>query len=152
IEFLWQTAPVEILGNGSVAVLRCRKTDGSDFVFDVPCEMVIKATGQQKQAGFFQNIGLATDETGRVSVNENMQTSNPKIFAGGDCVNGGAEAVDASQMGKLAAQGIHLSLTSENVMFTGANLVYEMFELVLTIFVIPKTISPIAKEAGRSGI
>ena len=38
-----------------------------------------------------------------------MQTSNPKIFAGGDCVNGGAEAVDASQMGKLAAQGIHFS-------------------------------------------
>lgn len=123
IEFLWQTAPVEILGNGSVAALRCQKTDGSDLVFDVPCEMVIKAIGQQKQTGFFQNIGLATDEKGRIDVNENMQTSNPRIFAGGDCVNGGAEAVDASQMGKLAAQGIHSALTGENVRFTGANFV-----------------------------
>ena len=48
------------------------------------------------------------------------QTSNPKIFAGGDCVNGGAEAVDAAQMGKLAAQGIHKSLTGEAVQFAGA--------------------------------
>jgi dihydropyrimidine dehydrogenase (NAD+) subunit PreT len=119
IEFLWQTAPVEILGNGSVAALRCRKTDGSDAVFDVPCDMVIKAIGQAKQAGFFQSIGLATDEKGRVAVNELMQTSNPQIFAGGDCVNGGAEAVDASQMGKLAAQGIHFALTGEKVEFAG---------------------------------
>jgi len=47
------------------------------------------------------------------------QTSNPKIFAGGDCVNGGAEAVDAAQMGKHAAQGIHLSLAGESVKFAG---------------------------------
>ena len=47
------------------------------------------------------------------------QTSNPKIFAGGDCVNGGAEAVDAAQMGKHAAQGIHLSLTGESGKFAG---------------------------------
>jgi len=49
-----------------------------------------------------------------------MQTSKPKIFAGGDCVNGGSEAVDASQMGKLAAQGIHLALTGEEARFAGA--------------------------------
>jgi glutamate synthase (NADPH/NADH) small chain len=119
IEFLWQTAPVEILGNGSVAALRCQKTDGSDAIFDVPCDMVIKATGQQKQIGFFQSIGILTDEKGRVAVNELMQTSNPRFFAGGDCVNGGAEAVDAAQMGKLAAQGIHLAITGEKVEFAG---------------------------------
>ena len=69
---------------------------------------------------FFQNIGIEFNEKGQVAVNELMQTSNPKIFAGGDCVNGGAEAVDASQMGKLAAQGIHFSLTGEQVKFAGA--------------------------------
>ncbi len=119
VEFLWQTAPLEILGNGQVAALRCQKTDGSGEVFDVPCDMVIKAIGQQKQTGFFQKIGVATDEKGRVAVNDLMQTSNPKIFAGGDCVNGGAEAVDAAQMGKLAAQGIHQTLTGEKVEFAG---------------------------------
>ena len=120
VEFLWQTAPVEILGNGAVGALRCRKTDGSDAVFDVPCDMVIKAIGQAKQTGFFQSIGVETDEKGRVAVNELMQTTNPRIFAGGDCVNGGAEAVDASQMGKYAAQGIHFALTGESVRFAGA--------------------------------
>jgi dihydropyrimidine dehydrogenase (NAD+) subunit PreT len=122
IEFLWQSAPVEILGNGSVAALRCRKTDGSNAVFDVPCEMVVKAIGQQKQFGFWQETGIEFDEKGRVVVNEMMQTSNPRIFAGGDCVNGGAEAVDAAQMGKLAAQGIHFSLFGEKVEFAGARL------------------------------
>jgi dihydropyrimidine dehydrogenase (NAD+) subunit PreT len=122
VEFLWQTAPLEILGNGQVAALRCRKTDGSEEVFDVPCNMVIKAIGQTRQAGFFQSIGVATDEKGRVVVNESMQTSNPQIFAGGDCANGGAEAVDASQMGKLAAAGIHLSLTGEKVTFAGSSI------------------------------
>ncbi|CAN5459344.1 NAD(P)-dependent oxidoreductase [soil metagenome] len=118
IEFMWQTSPVEIIGDGKVEKLRCRKSDGSEF--EIACELVIKAIGQQKQGGFFQSIGIETDEKGRVVVNEHKQTSNPKIFAGGDCVNGGAEAVDASQMGKLAAQGIHFSLTGESVKFAGA--------------------------------
>jgi glutamate synthase (NADPH/NADH) small chain len=120
VEFIWQAAPIEIVGNGKVSALRCQKTDGSNEVFDVPCEMVIKAIGQQKQVGFLQNIGVQFDEKGRVAINEMMQTSNPRIFAGGDCVNGGAEAVDASQMGKLAAQGIHFNLTGEQIEFAGA--------------------------------
>lgn len=122
IEFLWQSAPVEILGNGVVAALRCQKTDGSNAVFDVSCEMVIKAIGQTKQAGFLQSIGVETDEKGRALTNELMQTSNPRIFAGGDCVNGGREAVDAAQMGKHAAAGIHFSLTGETINFAGAKI------------------------------
>jgi glutamate synthase (NADPH/NADH) small chain len=124
VEFVWQAAPIAILAgeNGSAITLRCEKTDGTNQLFEIPCDMVIKAIGQQKQRSFFESVaGVETDEKGRVVVNEMMQTSNPRIFAGGDCVNGGAEAVDASQMGKHAAQGIHLSLTGERVEFAGAN-------------------------------
>ena len=122
VEFVWQAAPIGILTDetGQIRALQCEKTDGSLRLFEIPCEMVIKAIGQQKQTGFLQNIGITFDEKGRVAVNELMQTSNPRIFAGGDCVNGGAEAVDASQMGKLAAQGIHFSLTGEKIEFAGA--------------------------------
>ncbi|MDQ3219537.1 MAG: FAD-dependent oxidoreductase, partial [Acidobacteriota bacterium] len=103
-----------------VTGLQCEKTDGSLKLFDIPCDMVIKAVGQTKMLSFFENVAcIAVDEKGRVTINENMQTSNPKIFAGGDCANGGAEAVDAAQMGKLAAQGIHLALTGESVRFAG---------------------------------
>lgn len=139
VEFLWHTAPVEVLADESgarVASLRCVRTEpgepdasgrrsahiveGSEFV--VPVDTVIKATGQQKMREFFSSIpGVEVDKAGRVVVEpETMRTGNPKFFAGGDCVNGGREAVDASQMGKLAAQGIHLALSGERVEFAGA--------------------------------
>jgi dihydropyrimidine dehydrogenase (NAD+) subunit PreT len=141
VEFWWQTAPVEIIASADgsgVAALRCVRMelgepDGSGrrtaqalpgSEFDIPCDMVIKALGQGKMREFlekFPNIEL--DRAGRIVVNkETMQTTNPRIFAGGDCVNGGREAVDASQAGKLAAQGIHFSLTGERVEFAGARI------------------------------
>ncbi len=141
IEFWWQTAPVGILAdesNAHVASLRCVRMElgaadasgrrtaqavpGSEF--DIPVNMVIKALGQQKRRSFFEQIpGVELDSSGRVVVNkETMQTGHEKYFAGGDCVNGGREAVDASQMGKLAAQGIHQSLAGEKVEFAGARI------------------------------
>jgi dihydropyrimidine dehydrogenase (NAD+) subunit PreT len=139
VEFLWQTAPIEILSGGDsarVSSLRCVRTElgepdasgrrsarpveGSEF--DVPVDVVIKATGQQKMKELLTSIkGVELDAGGRLRVDaETMQTGNPKFFAGGDCVNGGREAVDASQMGKLAATGIHLALSGERVEFAGA--------------------------------
>jgi dihydropyrimidine dehydrogenase (NAD+) subunit PreT len=123
IEFVWQAAPIGILSEDGVNVnaLRCEKTDGSLRVFEIPCDMVIKAVGQTKQKTFFEKVvGVKTDERGRVLVNEIMQTTAPRVFAGGDCVNGGGEAVEAAQMGKLAAQGIHRELTGRSVEFAGA--------------------------------
>ncbi|MDQ4121393.1 MAG: NAD(P)-dependent oxidoreductase [Acidobacteriota bacterium] len=126
VEFVWQAAPIAILPgeNGSPLTLRCEKTDGSNRIFEIPCDMVIKAIGQQKQRFFLEHIpDLELDAGGRVVVNnDTMQTTNPKYFAGGDCVNGGKEAVDAAQMGKIAAQGIHFSLTGEKIEFAGARL------------------------------
>jgi len=118
VEFMWQTVPVEVVGNSHVEALRVTKDDRE---FEIPCDMVIKATGQQKMGSFFSDVcGVDTDEKGRVIVNSQMQTSDPKIFAGGDCANGGREAVDASQMGKLAAMGIHEALSGEKIEFAGA--------------------------------
>ncbi|MDX6695605.1 MAG: dihydropyrimidine dehydrogenase subunit PreT [Blastocatellia bacterium] len=138
VEFWWQTAPVAILSDNEsprVAALRCVRMElgeadtsgrraaqpvpGSEF--EIPVEMVIKALGQQKRRSFLEQIaGVQLDDAGRVRVNpQTMQSGNPKYFAGGDCVNGGREAVDASQGGKLAAQGIHQSLTGESIEFAG---------------------------------
>ncbi len=120
IEFVWQTSPVEILGfGGKVSGLKCKNANGEEF--EIACDTVIKAIGQQKQIEFFKNLGIELNEKGQVAVGDLMQTSNPKTFAGGDCVNGGAEAVDASQMGKLAAQGIHEILTGKKLEFAGAS-------------------------------
>jgi dihydropyrimidine dehydrogenase (NAD+) subunit PreT len=124
IEFVWQAAPVGILSDDGVRVssLRCERTDGSLELFEIHCDMVIKAVGQTKRKIFFEKVvGVETDDRGRVVVNEHFQTTNPKVFAGGDCVNGGGEAVEAAQMGKLAAQGIHETLSGERVEFAGAS-------------------------------
>jgi len=141
IEFWWQTAPIEILSDihgQRVAGLRCVRTElsasdgaqrasyqpvaGSEF--EIPVDMVIKALGQQKLVNWLsQHTRVQHDAAGRVVVNpETMQTTNAKFYAGGDCVNGGREAVDAAQAGKLAAQGIHENLSGERVEFAGARL------------------------------
>jgi glutamate synthase (NADPH/NADH) small chain len=140
VEFWWLTAPVEIMAdeNNRVAALRCVRMEFGaldvnsrrsvepvpNSEVDIPCEMVIKATGQGKMRDLLTRIsGVELDAAGRVVVNAHtMQTGNEKFFAGGDCVNGGREAVDAAQTGKLAAQGIHQFLLGEQVEFAGASL------------------------------
>ncbi|MFN2453618.1 MAG: NAD(P)-dependent oxidoreductase [Pyrinomonadaceae bacterium] len=140
VEFWWQTAPVEILADETnrVAALRCVRMDMGDpdatgrraativpgSEFDIPVEMIIKALGQQKMRALLETIPKVDfDAAGRVIVDKaTMQTGNPKFFAGGDCVNGGREAVDAAQMGKFAAQGIHKFVMGEDVELAGARL------------------------------
>ncbi|MEI6749208.1 MAG: FAD-dependent oxidoreductase [Bacteroidota bacterium] len=114
---MFSIAPIEIVGENAVSGVKFIRTEtvngklknipDSEFVID--CDLVIKATGQLKQTSVIGNIsGLKMDETGRVSVNEKTgQTDNPKYFAGGDAVNGGAEVVNAVAEGKFAGNGIH---------------------------------------------
>ena len=119
---LFYTQPVEILGSDKVEGVRLIKThvvDGklttiAGSEFDIACDMVIRATGQAKQVKFLSQIsGLNLDKKGRIEVNtDSYQTTNPKYFAGGDCVNGGAEVVNGAAEGKVAAQGIHSYLAS----------------------------------------
>ena len=129
ITFVWQAAPVEVIPDprGRAQDLRCIRTrlastdssgrrspepiPGSEFTLEV--DMVIKAVGQ-KTLPFLSEIPNLDLDRGKVVVNlETMQTSNPKYFAGGDCVNGGGEVVDAVEHGKRAAQGIHAVLKSK---------------------------------------
>lgn len=118
IEFHWQTMPVAIIGASKVEGIKCRNANGEEII--ISCDQVIKAIGQEKMGSVSsETFGIKTDETGRLVVNAEMQTSDPSIFAGGDCVNGGKEAVNASQMGKLAARGIHRALTGETVHLAG---------------------------------
>lgn len=126
VKFIWQTAPKRILGNGRVEALECVRTqlgapDASgrrspvvipNSEFSLPVDMVVRALGQTKKTDFLQSIAGVKLDGGKVSVaRETMQTANPKYFAGGDCVSGAAEVVDAVADGKCAAAGIHSYLT-----------------------------------------
>jgi len=126
--FLWHTQPLAITGrDGAVTGLTCARTElegrgryarveivpGSEFTLEV--DMVIKALGQRpvtELLGSTPGIGL---KNGRVVVDPRThQTGNPKYFAGGDCVNGGKEVVDAVAEGMAAARGIDGWLSAQS--------------------------------------
>ena len=69
--------------------------------------MVIKAIGQNKQTNLAQALGLEI-QNGYIVTDNGNHTSNPQVFAGGDCVRlkGDASTVMAVQDGKIAARSI----------------------------------------------
>ncbi len=127
VTFVWQATPTRIIGDHVVEKLECVHTvlgepdesgrrvpqiqPGSEFTLDV--DMVVRALGQTKLVQFLRAIPQIELDKGRIVVNDKtMQTGNRKYFAGGDCVNGAGEVVDAVAHGKLAAAGIHLMLAN----------------------------------------
>jgi glutamate synthase (NADPH/NADH) small chain len=78
---------------------------GSEFRME--CDVVIPAIGQSPLVGLLSQVDGLAMERGRVVIDRATgQTTNPRYFAGGDCVNGGREVVDAVADGKRAAVGI----------------------------------------------
>ena len=73
-------------------------------------DMVIKAAGQMPYADVVRKESL-DDYQGKVVVKEKSITNIDGVFAGGDCVNGGKEVVDAVQAGKDAAAAMMNYLT-----------------------------------------
>ena len=127
IVFHFLTSPTEILGNKSVESIKCSKnklgeTDKQgrkkpvpipNSEFEIPVDMIIYALGQQPKSNFINSIPDLKIENDKVLVNnETFQTSNQKVFAGGDCINGGKEVVNAAYDGKQAANGIDMFLNS----------------------------------------
>lgn len=110
IRFHWHVKPLRIQGSHSVEGIEC--LDAGARYFQLACDTVIPAIGQSRFTHFVKRMqGIQVSE-GRILVNrETGQTGNPKYFAGGDCVNGGREVVDAVADGKRAAMGIAQWLT-----------------------------------------
>ncbi|WP_088330507.1 FAD-dependent oxidoreductase [Lacimicrobium sp. SS2-24] len=82
---------------------------GSEHVLEA--DAVIIAFGfQPSPANWFADYGIVLDEKGRVRAPEGgkfaFQTSNPKIFSGGDMVRGSDLVVTAIFEGRKAAEGI----------------------------------------------
>lgn len=76
----------------SEKVLRCVGTkDGlvKQVITDkreLPADLVLLAVGVRPNVDLAQRAGLVIGATGAIQVNEYLQTSDPDIYAGGDCV------------------------------------------------------------------
>ena len=73
--------------------------------FEIECDMIIKAAGQTPYDNLI-SANYLENRSGKVSTNSQYQTNLQGVFAGGDCISGGKEVVNAAQDGKLAARSI----------------------------------------------
>ncbi len=115
IKFYFHSQPKRVIGKKKVEALECLETKILNrrikqvprSEFKIPVDMVIKAVGQSIYESFLLSIPDLKIKNGMVVVDPNTyQTTNPKYFAGGDCINGGKEVVNAAYDGKRAAYGI----------------------------------------------
>ena len=125
VEFLWNRQPVEVVGNGKVEGIKVVTTalgepdergrrspqaiPGSEEI--IAADAVVIAFGfRPSPAPWFSDYGVEIDDGGRVVAPEQgacaFQTTNPKIFAGGDMVRGSDLVVTAVWEGRQAAEGI----------------------------------------------
>ena len=125
IEFLFNRQPLEIVGEETVEGIKLITTElgeaddkgrrrpeivpGSEEI--LPADAVVVAFGfRPNPAAWFAEHGIDIDDSGRVIAPEQaqmpFQTSNPKVFAGGDMVRGSDLVVTAIYEGRQAAEGI----------------------------------------------
>jgi len=124
--FMFNVVPVAVVadGAGHVTGLKLARTSSADGKVQVlpgtefvePFDMVIKAIGEEKQVALLKRLFPALELHPRGVVRRNFdtgQTNLPRVFAGGDCANGGREVVNAVAEGKKAARGIHAFLANQ---------------------------------------
>jgi len=125
VQFLFNRQPIEIVGEGSVSGIKVIETRlgepdengrrrpepiaGSEQI--IPADIVLVAFGfQPSPASWFTEHDIAINSWGGVTAAEEQkykfQTSNTKVFAGGDMVRGSDLVVTAIWEGRQAAEGI----------------------------------------------
>ncbi|WP_075185433.1 FAD-dependent oxidoreductase [Teredinibacter haidensis] len=125
VNFLFNRQPIEIVGEGKVEGIkvittkmgepdengrrRAEPIPGSEEV--IPADVVLIAFGfRPSPAPWFEQHAISVNSWGGVEAPEKQkfkfQTSNPKVFAGGDMVRGSDLVVTAIWEGREAADGI----------------------------------------------
>lgn len=119
IEFLFQNNVVKIIGDEKVEKVELIKTElvqkegetrlvpvnieNSNYIEDI--DYVVMALGS-KPEGFVSNLGLELNKWGNIMINENYQTSNHKVFSGGDLAGIKGTVAWAAKSGREAANKI----------------------------------------------
>ncbi|ASJ10016.1 dihydropyrimidine dehydrogenase [Thermococcus sp. P6] len=88
-----------------------RKIVGTGEYVTIEAETVIIAIGKHPNRLIVNTPGLKV-ERGRIVVDENLMTSIPGVFAGGDAIRGEATVILAMGDGRRAAKAIHEYLTN----------------------------------------
>jgi glutamate synthase (NADPH/NADH) small chain len=84
--------------------------EGSNF--RIPCDTVVAAIGQAPNPTLQRATPQLLTKRGKIVINEEGETSIPRVFAGGDVVRGGSTVILAMKDGRAAAAAIHKALSS----------------------------------------
>lgn len=131
VEFLTLHNPVEYRGDerGNVTSMMVQRMELGEpdasgrrspvpvpgDIREIPVDQVIVSVGVSPNPLIPNNIpGLEVSKRGTIVVNEQMQSSLPIIFAGGDIVRGGATVILAMGDGRAAAARMHAWLTDNH--------------------------------------
>jgi NADPH-dependent glutamate synthase beta subunit-like oxidoreductase len=121
------SVPVEIIGNGRVQKIKCRRMALEEFDAScrrVPCDLkdseyiiqadsVIESIGQFPETEF---LSVRTTRGGKLDVNSlSLATDREGVFGGGDAVTGPLTVVDAMAHGQRAACSIRRYLDGESL-------------------------------------
>ncbi|MCD4757810.1 MAG: glutamate synthase subunit beta [Arcobacteraceae bacterium] len=117
VEFVFNVSPKSIESNGVIVeqtTMSEADESGRQSVKIVPnsdyleeADIIILALGfEQELPSFIKESELELDRWNGLKINEKYQTSNSKIYAGGDSVRGADLAVRAAADGKVAAKFI----------------------------------------------
>jgi glutamate synthase (NADPH/NADH) small chain len=116
VQFLWRRQPVAIRDDAHGRLLldtvQVQQVDRKlmplpNSQHTIDCDLVVPAIGQSPLALLLQELRGVEVRDGKIVTDRvTGQTGNPRYFAGGDCVNGGREVVDAVAGGKRAAMAI----------------------------------------------
>ena len=63
---------------------------------------------------FVKDLGLKLNKSGKIDINENYQTSNPKIYAGGDLAGIKSTVAWAAESGREAAKKMYKHFAIKN--------------------------------------
>lgn len=118
--------PLEVIREGGrvtgvrfAAAEKGRAIAGDEEI--VPADLVAVAIGQSRATAVALAFeGVALDEKGRVVVDPATgRTGHPRVYSGGDCVNGGKEVVNAVAEAKVAAAAMHEAMTAAGAAAAG---------------------------------
>lgn len=109
--FLENHTPKKIIKQNHLATAVEFETEQG--MIKLACDFVAFATGQSKHLiqELFPTMKINPNKN--IIVNDFFETSIPNIYAGGDCVNGGKEVVNAVHDGRQAAYNILKKLKQE---------------------------------------
>ena len=120
INFIYQTNIISIIGNKKIEKIECLKTelikddtserliprDIKDSNHTIDTDILVTAIGSKTEQEIVKELDLELDSNNKIVINEHHQTSNKKVFSGGEISTSSSTVAYAARSGRDASKSI----------------------------------------------